>query len=249
MPATLGVILSENNAVRAKPEPRVGLVLLERTFYDPPRKAAMERWTAMVRRSFPSARLVPYAWHLVSHAPEDGVRGHGTRTLSGEPHRFGGLQDSPETAQAWDVTAIAVAVCGDGLLAVRTPLSLSPGALGRRRLQAFVAARKAEGLDVIWEPSGLWEPPEALAFGRSVGAHVLLPAFEGGRPRYESDTSTTLLGADAWLHVAPHGSRQTLNPGQVDAVADHVADHPDATIIVSGRRALAAIRSLADVVP
>lgn len=246
MPATLGIILNETNAIRAKPEPRIGLVLLERTFFDPPRRAAMLRWVSLVRRSFPRASLVPYAWHLLTHGVDDGARGHGTRTLPGEPHKFGGLQDSPETRSAWEVTAIAHTACESSRLAVRTPPSLTPGALGRRRLAAFAQARAAEGTSLVWEPSGLWEPIDALAFGRELGAAVLLPAFAGGRPIYDAEDSDTLVGAGAWVHVTPVGPRQAILGSQVDAVAEHVAEHADATIVVSGRRALAGARAIAE---
>lgn len=244
--ATLGIVLSERNAVRAKPDPRVGLVLLERTFYDPPRRAAMVRWTSMVRRNFPNAAVVPYAWHLVSHGPEDGTREHATRTLNAQPRAIGSLQDTPETRQAYEVTEICREAVGSDRIALRTPPSITPGAMGRRRVQAFVEARTKEGVGVIWEPSGLWEPAEALAVGRQLNAKVVLPAFEGGRPRYDDENSLTLVGAGAWLSVAPIGARQNLGGDQVDALVDHASEHRDATIIFSGRRALPALRTVAE---
>ncbi len=246
MTATLGLVLSETNAIRAKPDPRVGLVLLERTFYDPPRRAAMVRWSKLVQRSFPNAALVPYAWHLVTHGPEDGKREHATRTLSGDPAKLGSLQDTNETKQAWEVTDICRDVCGGKQVALRTPPSLTPGALGRRRLQRFAEARAADGVRMIWEPSGLWETHDALALGRQLGADVLLPAFEGGRPRYADEGSMTLVAPGAWLLVAPVGARQNISGDQVDALADHVEDHSDAVIVFSGRRALAALRTVAE---
>lgn len=245
MTATLGIVLSEMNAIRAKPDPRVGLVLLERTFYDPPRRAAMARWVALVRQSFPAAKVVPYAWHLVSHGPEDGTRGHATRTLTGKPGEIGSLQDTPGTKQAWEVTEICRDVCGSDQVAVRTPPSLTPGALGRRRLQHFAELRAAEGVRLIWQPTGLWESETALAFGRQIGADVLLPAFEGGRARYADEGSMTLIAADAWLLVAPVGARQNISGDQVDAMVDHVEEHPNAVMLFSGRRALAALRTVA----
>ena len=246
MAATLGIVLNETNAIRAKPNPAVGLVLLERTFYDPPRRAAMVRWIERVRRSFPNAELVPYAWHLITHGPSDGVGEHATRTLPGEPHKFGGLQQSEETRRAWEVTAICREVCGTDRVAIRTPPSLTPGGLGRRRLQAFAEARKAEGIRLVWEASGLWEAPDALALGRQLGADVLLPAFEGGRPIYESEGALALVGPGAWLTVTPVGSRQLLQGHQIDALIDHLTIYPDSTLLFAGRRAMGALRAVAD---
>ena len=246
MAATLGIVLNETNAIRAKPNPAVGLVLLERTFFDPPRRAAMVRWIERVQRSFPNAELVPYAWHLISHGPSDGAIEHATRTLAGEPNKFGGLQDSDETRRAWEVTMICRDVCKAERVAIRTPPSLTPGGLGRRRLEAFAEARKAEGIRLVWETSGLWEAPQALALGRQIGADVVLPAFEGGRPIYESDGALGLVGPGAWLTVTPVGSRQVLQGHQVDALIDHLTVYPDSTLLFAGRRALAALRSVTE---
>lgn len=246
MTATLGIVLAEGHAIRSQPEPRVGLVLLERTFYDPPRRAAMVRWVDEVRRAFPAAELVPYAWHLVTHGPEDGAREHATRTLSGPAYKFGSLQATAQTEQAWEVTQICREVCGSDRVVIRTPPSLTPGALGRRRLAKFAQTRKVEGVDLIWAPSGLWETPEAMAVGREIAANVMLPAFEGGRPRYAAEGSLDLVHPDAWLGVTTVGARQNLSGDQVDALTDHLFEHPDAVLIFSGRRSLGALRAVVE---
>jgi len=246
MTVTLGIVLNETNAIRAKPDRRVGLVLLERTFYDPPRRAAMVRWTQQIRRSFPAATVVPYTWHLASHGPDDSTRQHATRTLAGEPGKIGSLQLNAETQPAWDVTEICREACEAQQIVVRTPPSLTPGMLGRRRLQKVAEAQQAKGVSLIWEPSGLWEATEALAFGREIGAKVIFPAFEGGRPSYVSEGSLDLVGFGAWLGVAPVGARQNLSGDQVDALVDHAEEHPDSVMIFSGRRALAGIRTVGE---
>src|SRR5688572_27705191 len=99
---SIGLLLNEANA-RDQRAAVTGLdfVLLERTLFDPPRAAAAKRWREQIERVFPGAELIPYVWHLISHAPEDGLRARTTRTLTGVPHAFGHLQNTPEVQQAW----------------------------------------------------------------------------------------------------------------------------------------------------
>jgi hypothetical protein len=146
MSVTLGLLLTQHNArSRKRPDPRVELLLLERTLLDPPRAAAAKRWASQIRRAYPAAQLVPYAWHLVSHGPEERMAERTTRTLAGPPHLFGGVQDSPQTRQAWEVTRLCLEAMDASSVALRTPPSVTPGALGRARIRAFVEARRAEG--------------------------------------------------------------------------------------------------------
>jgi len=235
---TLGITLSADNARESRPDDRVGLVLLERTLLDPPRAAAASRWCARVRQRFPAAELVPYAWHLVSHAREDGLREKSSRRPAGDDHAFGGLQRTPEVDRAWEVTRLCVQACGASRIALRTPPSLAPGGLGRKRLREFVAARKAEGLATIWEPEGLWELPDILAFAAELGVEPLVPAFEGGRPRWAHEGATMLVGPTAMLRIDGSGPRARVDARQLDALADHLEDRPDSVLVFSGPRAL-----------
>ena len=244
--AALAILLTDRNAIRAKPEPRADVVVLERTFYDPPRRAATVRWVAEVRQTFPNAELVPMAWHLVSHGPEDGVRERVTRTLPGPPHLFGALQDSAETRNAWEITMQCVEACEAKQLLVRTGTTVSPGALGRKRLRELVASRRSDAMQIVWEPGGLWTTEDALAFAKELQVPVVLPAFEGGRPRYVDDEGAVLVSRDAWLRVEGTGPRDAVAGGMIDALLDHVAEAPETTLLFTGPRALASLRAVAD---
>lgn len=245
----LGLALGADNARHTSTDARVQLVLLERTLSDPPRLAAMQRWSGAIRRRFPSAEQLPYVWHLVSHAHADGFASRSTRRPAGRVEAFGSLQVTDETQRAWDVSRLCVQGAGGHRIVLRTAASLSPGALGRRRLQAFVEARRAEGIDVIWEPEGLWEPAEARLFARQIGATLLVSAFEGGRPRRRELHGDVLVSEDVWLRVDGTGPRARLDGDQLDALQGHLQAVPDATIIFGGSRALAHLRECAAFVP
>lgn len=243
---TLGLLLSRHNArVSRPPDPRIGVVLLERTLLDPPRAAATKRWAQQLRRSFPNAQLIPYAWHLISHGPEEPLRANASRTLPGPPRSFGDLQQSPQTAQAWEVSQLCVEALEATAIAVRTPPSLTPGALGRARIRKFTEQRKAETLDVIWEPEGLWEPGIAALTAKEAGATLMLPGFVAGRPaREEGMDGLGMPGA--WLRVDGSGPRQAIHGGHVDELLDHVDVDPNATLVFAGARARNNLAQLAD---
>lgn len=242
--AVLGISLGADNARAVTLDERARLVLLERTLLEPPRLAAMQRWSAAVRRRFPNAEQVPFVWHLVSHAPQDGLRARSRRRPAGEDIAFGGLQPTAEVQRAWDVSKLCVQGCGASRVVLRTGPSLSPGALGRKRLRAFVEARAAEGIGVVWQPEGLWEPDGARAFARELGIQVCLPAFEGGRPCRADPASPVLVGPEVWLRIAGSGPRARLDGAQIDAIAEHVEAVPDATLIFTGGRALQHLREV-----
>jgi hypothetical protein len=246
MSVTLGVLLGQPNArARKSPDPRVGLLLLERTLLDPPRAAAAKRWAEQVRRAYPAAQLLPYAWHLVSHGPEERMAQRTTRGLAGPPHLFGGVQDSPQTRQAWEVTRLCAEAMGSTSIVLRTPPSVTPGTSGRGRIRAFVEARRAEGLAVVWEPEGLWEPPVAAAFARELGASLLLPAFAGGRALRNED-GDGLLVPGVWLRVDGSGPRQNIHGGIVDDLLDHAETADDTVLVFTGPRAHANLGLVAD---
>src|SRR5690606_37647580 len=138
---------------------------------------------------------------------------------------------------------------GTRTLVVRTPPSLAPGAIGRSRLQAFLAG-PAAGLTTVWEPQGLWGALEAQALAAAAGPQVrtLLPAFEGGRPVFADEDRQVLVGRGTWLRVDPAGPRRTLHGAQVDALVDHVADERDAVLVFTGPRALSNLRAVADAI-
>lgn len=252
----LGVILQDEHALRAarpaRPDPSdeagdeagdpVELVVLRSTLLNPPRAAAARALAEQVRSVHPNAVLVPYVWHLVSHAASDGLREAGTRTLPGEARRFGHLQDTPEVLSAWDVSLRCAKEMGADTVILRTPPSFTPGAVNQARLAAFVEARAAEGLHVVWELDGLWEPAATLALARKLSIDTLVPAFEGtGRPVQQTYEHR-------WLRIDAAGATERLRGALAESLVFALANADaleDTTILFSGARAHANLRSFA----
>lgn len=246
MSANLGLLLSDHNARRQRqPLPQVDVVLLERTLFEPPRAGAAGRWATQVRRLFPNAEVIPYAWHLLTHGPDDGLRGVSSRSLEGQPHKFGGLQSSDEVARAWEAVRPCYEALGAKRIVIRTPASLTPGAVGRKRLQTFVEQRRADGYDLVWEPEGLWSPPEVVSLAASLQITAMGPAFVAGRPNTDDDPEV-LYHRAAWLRVDAMGRRPRLSADQLDAIADHLDVVANPTLIFAGPKALANLEATAD---
>lgn len=244
MALTFCLLLSDSNVGR-NPSTIKGVdrLLLERTLYDPPRAAAAGKWADQLRSNFPGAELIPYAWHLISHGPEDGLRDVGSRTLSGPPRAFGHLQDTPQVTQAWDAFEQGMTAMGANRVVVRTPPTVAPGAVGRMRIEAFAKLRASTGTSIVWEPEGLWSAVEATTLARGLGIDVIGRAFVAGRPDSCEDEPGILYRRGTWLRVDGTGRRPRLSADQLEAIAEHAELDPETTFVFSGPKAIANLRA------
>lgn len=239
----LGVILNDEHALgAARPDDPVDLVLLRSTLLNPPRAAAARSVAEHVRRAHPKAELVPYVWHLVTHAEGDGLREAGTRALPGEARHFGHLQDTPEVRSAWEVCLRCAREMNATKVVLRTPPSFTPGAINQAKFAAFAEARAAEGLGLVWEFDGLWELDATLALARKLDLQTLVPAFEGtGRPIAQSYERR-------WLRVDSAGPTERLRGALAESLVFALEGREalaGATILFAGPRGYANLRSFA----
>lgn len=243
----LGVVLHDDLALRiAEADDPVDLVVLRSTLLNPPRAAAAAKLAARIRELHPDAEVVPYVWHMVSHAAGDGLRDMATRTLPGEARRYGHLQESAETAEAWNITKLCAESMGASSLVLRTPASFTPSAAHRERLRAFVAARAAESLHLVWEAEGLWEPRETQAIARDLDLDTIVPAFDGtGRP-FKGSLERR------WLRVDGAGPTTRLRPllaeGLLAAIEDSSDEDDEPVVLFGGPYAYANLRFFASYV-
>ncbi|MEZ4448636.1 MAG: hypothetical protein R3B09_04085 [Nannocystaceae bacterium] len=242
----LGVVIPDDKALRAaRADDPVDLVVLRATLLNPPRAAGAARLAERLREVHPRAAIVPYVWHLVSHGPSDGLRGLGTRTLPGEPRRYGLLQDTDEVRQAWEITRQCAEQLGAREVLLRTPASFTPSAANRERLRAFVTARAAEGLKVVWEAEGLWEPAQTLAIAREFDLRTVIPAFDGaGRPLKAGHGRVERR----WLRVDGAGPTTRLRAALAESLAVAVEDsgpEDGVAILFAGPRGYANLRAYA----
>ncbi len=240
MPTKLGVILSDERALQsARASDSVDCVVLRSTLLNPPRQAASRRLAGRIHKLHPGAAVVPYAWHLVTHGVDDGLRNLGTRALPGEPRQFGRLQDTPEVRAAWDTTVQCAEALGSDQVVLRTPAGLTPGPVGVKRLRAFFAQQRERGVRLIWEAEGLWEDAELRALAREFGVVNLMPAF---------DVTGRLLRREfeqCWIRVDSAGATERLGSALAEELALALDEGAvSATVLFSGHRNYANLRAL-----
>ena len=221
---------------RVRADDGVELVLLRSTLLEMPRAAAARGLGERIHRAAPKAEIIPYAWHLVTHAHDDALGQRGTRTLPGEAHHFGHLADTPQVEEAWAATTRAAEALGADTVVLRTPPSFAPGARGRRRLETFVDRRRQEGRRLVWEPEGLWEPDELSLLARQLDITLLTPPPAEGRIVLER----------RWLLPGSGGSAADLRGSAADSLLYDVlneASDGSITVVFAGGLALKNLRA------
>ncbi len=237
----LGILASDEKAFHAARESDpVSLVVLRSTLVNPPRAAGARAVAENILRQHPRANLVPYVWHLVTHGPEDHLRELASRSLPGEPRRFGHLQNTPEVQEAWQTSLRCAQAFGAKQMLLRTPASFTPSSTNQARLAAFVEARAAEGIELVWEAEGLWEPAQTLALARKLGMQTVVPAFDGaGRP-HTGDFERR------WLRVDGAGPTSRLRGILAESLSYAMASAGvTAPVLFAGPRAYANLRAFA----
>ena len=226
---TYGLVIDDpGRPLRRKADVRVDLVCLRDTFREPPRRAGASRRADRLRESLGPVEIVPYVWQLVTHGAQERGRDAQQRTLEGDPHAFGSLQDTPEVARAWEATRSAAEGFGAQRLILHTAPSTAPGAVGRQRLTRFVERMRADGLECVWEPSGLWEPDTAEGAASALSVPLLWASGKTGR----------------WAEDAPEAAWRIIDAsrGSPDPdLVDELLDAPDAApvLLFRGDRAMA----------
>ena len=247
----LGILASDEKAFHAARESDpVSLVVLRSTLINPPRASGARSLAQQITALHPRASLVPYVWHLVSHGPEDHVRELATRSLPGEPRRFGHLQDTQEVREAWQTTLRCAQEFKATRVLLRTPSSFTPSGGNQARLAAFVAARAAEGLEVVWEAEGLWEPAQTQAVARKLGMQTVVSAFDGaGRPFSAASSGMPQPGVldRRWLRVDGAGPTARFRGVLAEALSHAltIAGAPEPVVLFAGPRAYANLRAFA----
>ncbi len=233
--AKLGILISDLKALRAaRSEDPVDVVVLQTTLINPPRAAGARSLVEQIRRAHPRAEIVPYVWHYVSHGLRDGLRDLGSRTLPGAPEAFGLLQDTEEVRAAWETSLACAQALEARRIVLRTPPSLSPGPRDRAKFETWLKGPlAASGMGLIWEPEGLWEPPQIAGLCRRHSIDAMAPAFYvTGRAREESLFAS-------WLRVDGGGALHRMTPAHAENLLfalDDRADGGDKTIVFAGAR-------------
>jgi uncharacterized protein YecE (DUF72 family) len=53
-----------------------------------------------------------------------------------------------------------------------TPIDFRPNSLNKKKMTEFFSSKNLKNYKIVWEPTGLWDPKEALDFAKSAGITV-----------------------------------------------------------------------------
>ncbi len=166
---------------------RLGVVELQRTFYDPPSPSLAEKWRLEAPGGF---EFTLKAWQLITHSPESPTyRKLKTGIPSSKKDRYGSFRPTEEVLLAWERTREIAQVLRARVVVFQSPPSFEPSGLNKRNIERFFASIDRKGLTLCWEPRGRWESSDVKAICRDLRlGHAVDPfkteiAYEKG-PRY-----------------------------------------------------------------
>ena len=125
----------------------------------------------------------------------------------------GKLHEGEELDEATAWLTERVEALGAFALVLPTGGRLTPGKRDRDRLARFFAAFGEPNFELVWHPTGLWEPESALQFARRVGVQFTCDPLEYDLPP----------GSLSYARIRAIGGRSRLGDGLLFDVADQLS--------------------------
>jgi len=188
----------------------MGVVEVQKTFYQPPRTATAARWRDEAPEGF---EFTLKAWQLITHTARSPTYRRLSESLSEKERRqVGGFRWSDPVRRAWDRTREIARLLDAGKVVFQFPASFRPTGKNVDRLRTFFQRIDRAGLVCIWEPRGAWDRDVVRAlcdeldlvhFGDPLTAAPVTPGLRywrlhgttGYRHRYTDTELDALLAA------------------------------------------------------
>ncbi len=200
------------------------LLEVESTFWEPPGENALRRW----RRETPATEAFTLvAWQLITHeANSPGYSRLNTRLAPEARARCGGFRPTEEVRMAWQRTLSAARALEAEVILFETPPAFSPSEPNKTALRRFFAevAGEAEGIQLAWEPQGLWEPGQATKLAAELGVIYALDPLQLEVPPPD----------DARAYFRIHGLgiyRNKISDDLLELLADMVENYERAWVV------------------
>ncbi len=155
----------------------LSVVEIQRTFYEPPRPETARRWRDEAPSHF---EFTLKAWQLITHqASSPTYRRLRTRLSAGERGEVGAFRWTDPVRRAWAATRRIARLLGAGKVIFQSPARFGPTSENQDRMREFFGSIDREGLLLIWEPRGRWEPAQVRALCRELGLVHCVDPFKG----------------------------------------------------------------------
>lgn len=151
----------------------LNLVEVQRTFYDPPEKAVVERWA---REKPPLFEYTIKAWQLITHPPQSPTYKRLKRPIPrGKEGQYGFFKGTEEVFGAWRTIEEVARMLGSKVILFQTPKGFLPTLENRRNIEHFFSSI---GRDFVFclELRG-WQDKEVVALCRELDLVPVLDPF------------------------------------------------------------------------
>lgn len=139
---------------------RFPVVEIQRTFYEPPSDARLQRWR---QATAPSLEYTMKVWQLVTHSASSPTY----RRMKHPPdpdQQPGGFRSSPAVQEGWRRSVECANVLGATGMLFQCPASFGPTAENVRAMRRFFERMKRPRARLLWEPRGkAWVTNRAMA--------------------------------------------------------------------------------------
>jgi uncharacterized protein YecE (DUF72 family) len=212
--------------VRSSVLAQVDIVELTEGYEIPPLKSTGRRWRAKTpQRVAYSLQLPRYLFETPSP----------NSSLPGDRDAYGGFRVSEENLGLWKRAMDFAEGVGAQTLVLKTPASFSPTKGNTEALCGFFAAVDRAGRQLVWEPSGIWEPRSAASFAGSLDVIVAVDPLRDEPPQ----------GETAYFRLGPFAAMGTrLGTYDLERLADAAAPFETVTYVFETLRALDDARNL-----
>ncbi|MBX3188694.1 MAG: DUF72 domain-containing protein [Labilithrix sp.] len=122
----------------------------------------------------------------------------------------------------------AATVLESRVLVVPTDASVTPAKIWRDRLGSLVDRLRHDAIDIVWEPSGVWEIEDAAAQAKKWGIVVGVDPARDVVP----------AGPVAYARLRAAGGTRAFSTAALQKVADAIGERRDAYVIIETAAAL-----------
>lgn len=123
----------------------------------------------------------------------------------------------------------AVRVLQARMILLRTPPSVTPSAVMRKRMAALLARLPTDATAVAWEPRGVWDEEAAARAAKAWGLVLVVDASRDAVP----------AGPVAYVRLRALGERRSFGAAALERVVEAIGERREAYVVIETDGALA----------
>lgn len=122
------------------------------------------------------------------------------------------------------------------VIVIPTPISVTPTATHRKRIEELVTKLPHDVVCLAWEPSGVWEMHDAQALAAKIGVTLVADATR----------ETLAPGPIAYTRLRGLGDARRASASRIEKALDSLSDRREAFVVVETEQPLRVARELRD---